>query len=235
MILYDLVGRNNAHFSPNAWRVRMALAHKNLGYEVKPTLFTGIKDIAPGHKLTIPTLRDGDTLITDSWAIVEHLDRNYPSTPRLIAPGSDGLVTRFFQFWAQTTIHAGIANQILLDVYRQLDPADQEYFRASREKQYGKTLEQVQSGREVRLDAFRNSLQPLRMAVSANPYVGGQQPGYADYLAFGGFQWARVTSAVGLLAGDDPVQTWFDRCLDLYGGIGRNEPAFASAADPRGI
>ncbi len=227
MILYDLVGRNNAHFSPNAWRTRMALAHKGLAYDVEATLFTRIKDIAPGQKLTIPTIRDGDRLITDSWAIAEYLDQRYPATPRLISPGSDGLVTRFFQYWAQTTIHAGIANQILQDVHDQLDPADQAYFRASREKQYGRTLEEVQAGRETRLEAFRKSLQPLRLALSNQPYVGGKEPCYADYLAFGGFQWARVTSSVQLLASDDPVHAWLERCLDLHGGIGRLEPAFA--------
>ena len=227
MILYDLVGTNDAHFSPNSWRVRMALAHKDLAYDAEPALFTSIKDIAPGRKLTIPTIRDGDELITDSWAIVEHLDRRYPSTPRLIGPGSDGHVTRFFQYWVQTAIHAGIANQILLDVHDQLDPADQAYFRTSREKQYGKSLEQVQEGREARLDAFRKSLQPLRLAVSAHPYIGGAYPCYPDYLAFGGFQWARVTSPVQILARDDPVHAWFERCLDLHGGIGRLEPAFA--------
>ncbi|MFH1603570.1 MAG: glutathione S-transferase family protein [Pseudomonadota bacterium] len=228
MILYDLIGKNNTHFSPNSWRVRMALGHKGLAYEVEPTVFTRIKDIAPGRKLTIPTIRDGDKLITDSWVIVEHLDQCYPSTPRLIDPDCGGPLTRFFQHWAQTAIHAGISELILLDVHDQLDAADQAYFRASREKRYGKSLEQVQSGREARIDAFRKRLQPLRLAVSDVPYVGGKQPCYADYLAFGGFQWARVTSPVKLLANDDPVHAWFERCLDLHGGIGRLEPAFAN-------
>lgn len=208
----------------------MALAHKGLDFEVAPTLFTQIKDIAPGQKLTLPAIRDGDTLLTDSWAIVEYLDRDYPATPRLIAAGSDGLVTRFFQHWAQTTMHAGVADKILLDVYLQLDPADQAYFRSSREKLYGRTLELVQEGRDQRLDAWRKSLQPLRLAVSANPFVGGPRPCYADYLAFGALQWARVSSALQPLADDDPVAAWFERCLDLHGGIGRLEPAFADRA-----
>lgn len=227
MILYDLVGKNNVHFSPNSWRVRMALAHKGLAYEVVPTLFTGIKDIAPSQKLTIPTIRDREALITDSWAIVRHLDQRYPSTARLIDPGSGGPLTRFFQYWAQTAIHGGISDLILQDVHEQLDPADKPYFRASREKRYGKSLEQVQSGRDARVAAFRASLQPLRMAVSEHPYVGGEQPCYADYLAFGGFQWARVTSPVELLASDDPIHAWLERCLDLHGGVGRAEPAFS--------
>jgi len=44
-------------------------------------------------------------------------------------------------------------------------------------------------------------------------------------LAFGAFQWARVTSPLQLLAPDDVVSTWLNRCLDLYDGMGRRESA----------
>lgn len=225
MILYDLVNRHKTHFSPNSWRVRMALAHKGLAFDVRDVLFGTIKDINPEQKLTIPTLEHDGRFVTDSWAIVEHLDAAFPDTPRLIAPGADGHVTKFFQFWVQTTVHAGIARLILLDLHDSLEPADQAYFRASREKQFHKTLEDLQAGREERVDAFRKSLQPLRLALGSSPFVGGAQPCYADYLVFGGFQWARLSSPFKLLAEDDLVHGWFERCLDLYDGMGRGEAA----------
>ena len=223
MILHDLVNRHQTHFSPNSWRVRMALAHKGLVFEVRDVLFGTIKDISPEQKLTIPTLTHDGRLVTDSWAIVEYLDEAFPETPRLIAPAADGHVTRFFQYWVQTTVHAGIARLILLDVHDSLQASDQAYFRATREKQFHKTLEEIQAGREQQVEAFRKSLQPLRMAVGSHGFVGGDNPCYADYLAFGGFQWARVSSAFPLLAEDDLVHGWFERCLDLYGGMARRE------------
>lgn len=226
MILYDLVNARGAHFSPNSWRVRLALLHKGIPFEVRDVLFTTIADIAPGEKLTIPTIAHDGVRVTDSWAIAEHLDAAFPGAPRLISGGSDGHLMHFFQFWVQTTLHAQIARQILLDVHDSLDAADQAYFRASREKMYKQTLEEVQAGREERLEAFRRSLQPLRLALgSSSPYIGGAQPCYADYLAFGAFQWARVSSRHALLASDDVVHAWFERCLDLYDGAGRREPA----------
>jgi len=227
MILYDLVNARGGHFSPNSWRVRMALLHKGLPFEVRDVLFTTIKDINPGgDKLSIPTIDHDGRLVPDSWAIVEHLDAAFPDTPRLIAPGADGHVMKFFQFWVQTTLHAGVARSILLDVHDSLHAADQAYFRASREKQFHKTLEEVQAGREERVDAFRKSLQPIRLALgSSSPFIGGARPCYADYLAFGGLQWARVSSRFPLLAEDDPVHAWFERCLDLYDGAGRRETA----------
>ena len=226
MLLYDLVNHRRTHFSPNAWRVRMALLHKGIPFEVRDILFGDIPSInAGGDKLTIPTIAHDGRLITDSWEIVRYLDEAFPHTPRIIAPGAEGHVLKFFQFWAQTTIHAGIGRLILRDLHDSLDAADQPYFRASREKQYKNTLEAVQAGREERVDAFRKSLQPMRLALAHAPFISGEQPAYADYLAFGGFQWARLSSPFPLLLADDAVHAWFERCLDLYDGAGRREAA----------
>lgn len=227
MILYDLQDSRHAHFSPNSWRTRMALAHKQLAYEVRPVRFVDIGSIAHGRVKTIPAIQDGDQVVYDSWAIAEHLDRRDPDAPRLIPDGTGARLMQFFQSWVQTTMHAGIANLILLDVWRQLAPEDQHYFRTTREKTYGQTLEQLQAGRDARIEPFRRALAPLRLAVTHAAFVGGQAPCYADYLAFGALQWARISSPVALLASDDPVSAWFERCLDLHGGIGRAEPSYA--------
>jgi glutathione S-transferase len=225
MILHDLVNARGTHFSPNSWRVRLALAHKGIDFEVRDVLFGTLKDISPEQKLTIPTIEHHGRFVTDSWYIVKYLDEAFPGTPRLIAPGAEGHVTQFFQYWVQTTVHAGIARLVLLDLHNSLHPSDQAYFRASREKQFHKTLEEVQAGREERVEAFRKTLQPLRLAVGSHGFVGGEQPCYADYLAFGGFQWARLSSPFPLLEEGDLVHGWFERCLDLYGGMGRAEAA----------
>ena len=225
MILYDLVNAQRAHFSPNSWRVRMALLHKGIKFDVRDVLFGDIPSInAGGDKLTIPTISHAGQLVTDSWAIVQHLDQAFPETPRLIDPGAATHVLKFFQYWVQTSLHGPIARLILKDLHDSLDPADHAYFRASREKQYKQTLEDVQAGREQRLDAFRKGLQPMRLALAHGPYLSGEQPGYADYLAFGAFMWARTSSPFELLAEDDPVHAWRERCLDLYDGAGRGEP-----------
>ena len=226
MILYDLVNARRAHFSPNSWRVRMALLHKGLPFEVRDVLFGDIPSLgAGGDKLTIPTIEHEGELVTDSWAIVHYLDAAFPDTPVLIAPGAPAHVLKFFQYWVQTNVHGPIGRLILKDLHDSLDPADQAYFRTSREKTYKQTLEAVQAGREERVDAFRKGLQPLRLALGHGPFISGEQPGYADYLAFGGFMWARTSSPFQLLAQDDVVYAWRERCLDLYGGAGRREPA----------
>ena len=54
------------------------------------------------------------------------------------------------------------------------------------------------------------------------------EPHYADYILFGAFQWPRAICAVPILAEDDPVAQWFERSLDLHGGIGRAMPAMGT-------
>jgi len=224
MLLYDLVNARGAHFSPNSWRVRMALAHKNIDFQVQDLRFGQIDALNPGGpRLTIPTIEHAGQRVTDSWAIVQYLDQTFADTPPLMGADAQAQLLRFFQYWVQTTIHAGISRLILLDLHNSLHPDDQAYFRASREKQNRKTLEEVQAGRDERIGAFRESLRPLRMKLQEGPFINGTHPGYADYLAFGGFQWARLSSPFQLLAEDDPVYAWRERCLDLFAGLARRE------------
>ena len=226
IVLYDLVGVDDRRFSPNCWRTRMALAHKGLDCETRPTRFGEIQSICDGRRKTVPTIEDGDTLLSDSWAIADYLEETYPDRPSLFGGAAGRNVTAFVLNWVDTVLHRGVIGLTIADIHAHLEPDDQAYFRASREQRFGRALEAVQAGRKDRLETFRASLNPLRLTVKAAPFVGGEQPAYADYLAFGAFQWARSISPFELLADDDPVAEWFARCLDLYDGLGRRSPGY---------
>ena len=101
-------------------------------------------------------------------------------------------------------VHAGqIVRFVLLDIYKHLDAANQAYFRETREPRFGMTLEQVVVDRDAKLQAFRDSLGPLRNVLKVQPFFGGDTPLYADYAIFGQFQWARAISDFELLAADE--------------------------------
>jgi glutathione S-transferase len=225
VVLYDLVGRDDRRFSPHCWRARMALAHKELAYEARPTRFTEIGRIGDDIK-TVPVIEDGGRLIADSWAIARYLETTYPEQPPLFGGAGGEGVSRFVQSWCVGVLHAGLIGLIILDIWERLVPEDQAYFRTSREQRFGRPLERVQAGREARLEGFRDSLQPLRMALKDAPFLGGEQALYADYLVFGALQWARVISPFQVLEADDPVYAWFERCLDLHDGLGRRQTGY---------
>jgi glutathione S-transferase len=137
-----------------------------------------------------------------------------------------GGLTRFVQNWTETVLQPALAGFVVLDICRHSAPQDQAYFRQSREERFGTTLENVVKDRDQRLPAFRDSLVPLRRTLERQKFLAGDAPGYADYIVFGAFQWARAISDFELLASDDPVCAWRGRLLDAFGGLARKSPAY---------
>lgn len=152
--LYDLCGAKNERFSPYCWRAKMALAHKGLAFETRPTPFTAIAQIAGNSQKTVPVMFDGGQVVVDSFAIASYLEQHHQDGPSLFG-GQGGLaMARFIESWAFTTLHPIILTLVVKDIHDLLSNADQVYFRQSREARLGKTLEDVQAGREDRLEAF---------------------------------------------------------------------------------
>jgi glutathione S-transferase len=226
--LYDLAGaEKDRRFSPYCWRARMALAHKGLNVETIPWRFTEKTAIAASGQGRVPVLVDGDKWISDSWTIAEYLEDTYPDRPSLFGGGNGRALSRFYVAWADTVLHPGMIRFVLLDIWKHLDPRDKDYFRKTREERFGVTLEAYVAEREKYLKGFRDSLSPLRQTLKAQPFLGGDKPLQADYIVFGGFQWARAISDFALLAGDDPVAAWRERLLDLFGGLARKNPSYS--------
>ncbi len=163
----------------------------------------------------------------NSFDIALYLEETYADRPTLFGGAGGTAMARFVESWALASVHPPMMGLIVKDIHDRLGDEDQVYFRQSREKRLGRTLEQAQAGREQRLDAWRATLQPLRAMLAKQPFIGGPAPLFADYIVFGPLQWARVISPFKLLADDDPVNAWFERCLDLHDGIGRAMPAAA--------
>lgn len=225
-ILYDLAGADPAcRFSPFCWRARMALAHKGLEVETVPWRFTERDRLGFSGQGLVPVLVDGDRTIPDSWAIAAWLEETYPDRPSLFGGPAGQAMARFVNGWTDGVLHPGVGRLVVSDILPLLRPEDRDYFRTSREQRYGMTLEQVTADRATRVVAFRKDLQPLRVTLRAQPWLGGASPNYADHIVFGAFQWARCVSAFPLLEQGDPVAEWRGRMLDLHGGLARSVPA----------
>jgi glutathione S-transferase len=82
------------------------------------------------------------------------------------------------------------------------------------------------AARDKSVIGFRKNLEPMRLALKAQPYLGGEAPNYADYIVFGGFQWARAVSPFRLLEADDPIYAWRERLLDAFDGMARKSPGY---------
>lgn len=220
--LYELALANGALASPFVWRVRFALAHKGIPFQSVPLGFTEIAPVLGPQLKTVPVLEDHNGRRAESWEIVEYLDREHPGSPPLFATPGERLLARFFDEWIFVEILRRLFSLYALDVHNAARPEDRAYFRAAREARIGQTLEAYTAGREERLPAVREALGPLRRHLKRSPFIGGDSPGYADYIALGAFIWVASVSTLPLLPKDDSLGAWLDRGADLYGGMARD-------------
>lgn len=225
-ILYTLCGKDVSRpFSPHSWKAIMALAHKGLEFEERPTPFTDIPGLEDGFSKTVPILRDGDNLVSDSFAIARYLEEVYPERPSLFeGPGGEAMA-RFVEGWSQTQLHPAVTAIAIKRIHDMLDEPDRVYFRRSREAFLGRTLEDVDAEVETAKAAFPARLQPLRHMLRFQPFIGGDGPLFADYIVFGALQWLRIVTGSVPFLPDDPAADWFERLLDLDEGFARRVTA----------
>jgi glutathione S-transferase len=225
--LFELVGTDEQRpFSPFCWRTRMALAHKGLSAQTIPWCFTEKQAIAPHQSEKVPVLLDGETSVADSWAIANYLEDTYPDRPSLFGGEGGRAILRMMNWWGDIAVVGGMFPLIVSDIPPHLKPVDAAYFRKTREARLGKPLEQAAAERDKSVESFRRGLEPMRLTLKTQNYLGGDAPNYADYIVFGGFQWARVVSPFKLLAEADPVYAWRERLLDAFDGMARKSPGF---------
>jgi len=222
--LYELKGTGGRFYSLFSWRTRMALAHKGLEFESHPVPMSDKGAISFSGGKTVPIIRDGDTVVRDSWKIAEHLEAAWPQAPSLFG-GSIGLgLCQTFNLWADRTLVPAMLPIIVADIHERVDPADREYLRAMMEGLLKSKLEDTLAGRDKAAERLGRTIDPLRAALKRQPFVCGASPAYADYIVFSVFQWARVMSPFKVLAEDDPVAAWRERILDLHSGFARHVP-----------
>ena len=224
LILYELGGLNDRRYSLYSWRARMALKHKGLTAEYAPVHVSDKAAIAFSKQDKVPILRDGDTVVQDSFRIALHLEAHHAG-PSLFGGEVGQALSRFFNSWVDRTLVPRLVPLLALDLQGIVDEADGRHLRGVMEKPFGKPLEQLAAARETDVVGFRRALDPARASLRNQPFICGAQPAYADYILFSLFQWARIVSAFAVIEPEDALTAWRDRMLDLHAGFARAEPA----------
>lgn len=219
--LYELAGRDDRRFSPYCWRTRMALHHKGLAYETVPVRFTDKDLIAFSGQERIPVIRDGETVVSDSWAIAEYLEDTYTDAPSLFGGDTGRGLAKFMNVWTDRTFHLALIKLVIADILAHVDDADRDYFTESRTARMGKSPTEVQTRSEEDVKTFGIAISTIRAVLDGQDFLSGNAPAYGDYIVFGAFAWARAISDFKLFEKDDPVYAWRARLLDMYGGMAR--------------
>jgi len=221
--LWELGGRRDCRFSTFSWRTRLALHHKRLAFVVHPVAVSDKAAIAFSGQGKVPILRHDGHVVTDSWAIACYLERAFPDAPSLFGGPVGESLTHFFNLWADRELVPAIVPYLMRDVLDCVEEADARHLRGQIEGFFKKSLEELAAERGKALEQFRRRLQPVRKTLEQRRFLGGDAPAYADHILFGVLQWARVVSSATVLEPNDAVTAWFERVLDLYDGVGREE------------
>ena len=222
--LYELEGKDGRRYSLFSWRTRMALRHKALDFESVPVLMSDKAAIAFSGGKTVPILKDGETVVRDSWKIAEHLESRHPAAPTLFGGEIGRGVTQAFNTWVDRTIVPAMLRVIVADIHERVAREDEEYFRQTMEKVLRMTLEESRAARDASVVQLGKLLAPLQEAFKRQAFMGGAKPAYADYILFSPLQWARVMSPHELLGPEDHLCRWREQVLDLFDGFARNVP-----------
>lgn len=205
--------------SPYCWRVRFALLHKGLPFETEPLRFAEKQNYPVADHVTVPVLRDGEQLICDSESIIAHLEKNYGG-PAFAQSDGERAAAAFYNAWLGAALFPALAPMLFPRVYANVHEDDRAYFRKSREKRLGKTLEEFGATPGCREKA-EAALQTLSAPLTRFRFLGGDEANISDYTVFSVLMWARLTTSEALFEAPQPVEAWSERMLDLFDGHAR--------------
>lgn len=236
LIMYERVGFQERRPSPFSWRVRYALAHKGVEVAFRPTRFADVETIRRlSGQHFVPIIVDGDVVVHDSLAIAMYLERRFPERPSLFGGPAGMAMTRLINQGALAALGPAIRGLISADFIYCLAPEDRAYFRRSREAMSECTLETLCADRGRWEAALMEAAAPLEQTLGAQPFECGDGPGYADYLLFSVFQYARLGCPREVLGGLPAVWRWRDGLVARFDGLGDRFPGYpAEISGPDG-
>lgn len=215
--LYEVVLSDGSSASPFVWRTKFSLMRKGLPYRSTMLALTDIPKHFEGRFQTCPILDFDDRQMSESLAIADWLDAARPDLPALFSGPAERAMIGFFDHWLLGIIVGGLLPLYTLDAYQRAAPLDQAYYRQSREPSFGQTLEEVVANREDRLPDVRRSLEPVRQTILHRPFIGGDEPNFADMCMLGVFIFVGTIATLPLLAADDPLVAYAERGLAAFG------------------
>jgi glutathione S-transferase len=230
LVMYERIGHDGRHPSPFSWRVRYALAHKGVEVEFRHVRFADVETIrALSGQQFVPIVVDDDRVVHDSWNIACYLEDRFPERPSLFGGEGGRGLARAVNHWSDITLGMAIRRLIAADFILCLDAGDRDYYRRSREAAFGCTLEEYCADRSRWLEYFAAVTAPLEQTLSEQPYVTGANPGYADYILFSVFQYARLGSPDEFVPDGTALRRWRDGLGRAFDGLGDSYPGYPAA------
>ncbi|KAK1232069.1 hypothetical protein PQX77_004787 [Marasmius sp. AFHP31] len=204
---YDISSKlGEVTWSPNTFKTRYTLNYKGLAYKHIFVEYPDIKSVcekigaAPTDKnpdgsplYTFPVIRDLSTgaVVSDSAAITQYLEKQYPDKPTLIPSGTLALHNAFDD--ALKTKLGNLFPLLLPKVPGVLNPPSEEYFERTRKAKFGVPLSEVYpKDTDAQWKKVEADLKVVASWFKEGEFIGGDKPVYADINIASFIIWARV-------------------------------------------
>ena len=120
----------------------------------------------------MPIIVDGSKVVHDSWQIASYLEDRFANQPPLFGDDVARHTTRFVNLWSYA-LGPALQRLIYADFIWCLAPEDREYFRSSREKTLGQSLEEACADRPRWQAKFDTACLPLERLFAEQPFIAG--------------------------------------------------------------
>jgi len=149
--------------------------------------------------------------MSESSDIVRYLDKQYPSSPRVMTPGTLAFETAYYKYffagvWPKwpTPIHQYL--------YETISPESAAFIKELREEAFGDTLVNIAKNPQSHWDAYRDAYGSVALPVyekAEGVFLKGSEPGWADFVT------ASLVLSIKLLYGADSkewkyVEKWHE-------------------------
>ena len=218
--LYDLaLADPDVRISPFCWLAKFGLLHKGIEFETVPLRFTEKDNYPDKDHGKLPILDHKGELVCDSANILAFLDKEYKDAP-LTATAGERAAADFYGAWLSAHLYPALGPMMFVRVHAAAHDDDKGYFRETREKRLGSTLEELAATPGLK-DKLEAALTTLSVPLARHKFLGGDQSNLSDYLVMSAFMWQRSVTTETLFETPQPVAAWQERMLDLFGGYGR--------------
>jgi len=147
--------------------------------------------------------------MSNSFDIVQYLDKQYPSSPRVITPGTLAFETAYYRYFFAQVV-SKVPTPVHQQLYECVSPESAAFVKALRETVFGDTLVNLAKNPQPHWDAYRDAYSTFALPIYENAegiFLKGSEPAWADFVT------ASWVLAVKLLYGEDSkeckyTETW---------------------------